>query len=158
MKNVLYISAGRGKMYYLKINGQMQPQKFQLVSEAKAELERLRQEMTINSWNILTEKSAAYEVKSMHAKWQFSAVEKIFFLGLLLLIFFAGVFFVLRGYNKTIYYVEPELVNYRNETGNILGQLSKGAAVECVQITENRCQTYIKGQTAYIYLNVLKQK
>lgn len=145
-------------MYYLKINGQIQPQKFQLVSDAKAEIERLRQEMIINSWNILTEKSAAYEMKSMRAKWQFSAIEKIFFLGLLLLIFFAGVFFVQRGYNKTIYYVEPELVNYRNEAGNILGQLSQGAVVECVQITENRCQTYIKGQKAYIYLNVLKQK
>ena len=148
-------------MYYIKINGEIQPKTFQLISEAKAEIARLRAETEVDSWNILTEESAAYEMKIYPHRLVVSGVEKWVILLLFALITFGVSAMLLRQRNieaQPTHFVAPDLVNYRSEQGDILGQLVKGTGVECVQIIGSRCQTVINGQEAYIYLNVLQEK
>ncbi len=147
-------------MYYIKINGRIQPKKFNLISEAKAEIERLRQETIVNSWNILSEKSAALERKNNFSNWHMTTSEKIIILLLILLIAISSVFLYYRQPTKatSVHFVVPQMVNYRNKNGKILGQLTKGTEISCHKITKDRCQTVINGKAAYIYLNVLKEK
>lgn len=147
-------------MYYIKINGKIEEQKFNLISEAKAEIERLSQEKNINSWNILSEESAALEMKNNFSKWHITTSEKIIILILLLLIIANSFILYYRQPTrmKPTHFVVPEMVNYRNDNGDIMGQLPQGTDVFCDRIIKNRCQTIIKGQAAYIYLNVLEEK
>lgn len=147
-------------MYYVKINGEIQPKPYPLISEAKAEIERLRAETNVDSWNILTEESAAYEMKIYPQHLGISTTEKCIIFALFALIAFGvgAMFFRRHNLPQPTHYVAPELVNYRNEQGDILGQLSKGTGVECVKIIGSRCQAFINGQEAYIYLNVLQKK
>jgi hypothetical protein len=147
-------------MYYIKINGEIQPKPYQLISEAKAEVERLRAETTVNTWNILTEESAAYEMKIYPQSLAISKTEKWVIIILFALIAFGVSAMLLRRYAlpQPTHYVAPELINYRDEQGNILGQLSKGTGIECVKIIGSRCQAVINDKEAYIYLNVLQKK
>lgn len=147
-------------MYYIKINGQIQPQKFNLIKEAKAEIERLCQEKTVNSWNILSEDSAHLEMKNNFFQWHITTGTTIIVLLVLLLIAISSAMLWYRQPVKTAtpHFVTPEMVNYRNENGQIMGQLTQGTNVMCLEIIKDRCQTIIDGKTAYIYLKVLKQK
>ncbi len=147
-------------MYYIKINGEIQAKPHQLISDAKAEIERLRAETNVDSWNILTEESAAYEMKIYPHHLAISNTEKWVIIILFVLIAIGVSAMLLRRYAlpQPTHYVAPELVNYRDEQGNILGQLSKGTGVECVKIIGSRCQAVISGKEAYIYLNVLQKK
>ena len=147
-------------MYYIKINGEIQPKPYPLISEAKAEIERLRAETNVDSWNILTEDSAAYEMKIYPQHLRISTTEKCIIFALFALIAIGASFMLLRRHTlpQATHYVAPELINYRNEQGDILGQLGKGTGVECVKIIGSRCQAFINGQEAYIYLNVLQKK
>lgn len=146
-------------MYYIKINGEIQTKPYALISEAKAEIERLKTEQVVDSWNILTEDSAAYEMKIYPQRMAISPVEKWVILAIFALIAFGASAMLWRRHSlpQPTHYVAPELVNYRNEQGEILGQLPKGTGVECVKIIGSRCQAEIDGQEAYIYLNVLRQ-
>lgn len=145
-------------MYYIKINGKIIPQKFNLIREARAEIERLKQEAEVSSWNILTEESAALEKKSLVSKWHISGVEKICISVLLILIAGAALFLWQRQRiaRQPTHYVIHEQINYRDKQGNILGQLPKGTKVVCHKIVDQRCQIIHKGKKAYIYLNVLE--
>mgnify|MGYP006873025312 CR=1 FL=1 len=141
-----------------KINGKIKPQKFNLVKEARAEIERLRSESEVTSWNILTEESAVLETKGFGNKWQMSLTEKLIILFLLLLIIGSAVVLWQRRPQQKLptHFVAPQMVNYRNENGDILGQLPQGVGVICQKIIGNKCQILINKQQAYIYLNVLK--
>ena len=146
-------------MYYIKINGKIQPQTFELISQARAEIERLRGEVEVLSWNILTSDSAASEMGSLHGKWHFSAVEICIAVILMLLIVSGALALWLRrpATISATYYVGPQLVNYRNAQGTILGQLKQGTSVSCRQIIDNRCQALINGHNVYIHTNVLQK-
>lgn len=147
-------------MYYIKINGKINAKPYKLISDAKAEIERLRAETTVDSWNILTEESAAYEMKIYPHRWAISNTEKwvIIILFVLIAIGVSALLFRRHNLPQPTHYVAPELINYRDEQGDILGQLGKGTGVECVKIVGSRCQAVINGKEAYIYLNVLQQK
>lgn len=147
-------------MYYIKINGKIQTQPFSSVSKAKAEIERLREEMSVESWNILTEESAAYEAGIPSRKFKISVTEILIIGAILSLIALGAIALLYRSHHviKPTHYVVPEMINYRSENGEILGQLEGGTEIICRQIVDRRCLAEVDGRKVYIYLNVLQTK